>query len=62
MISVVSSVLSSWGALSERHLLLLAGVAGLGATVFWRVAVKKPPRVLRRSGYRERVTPRAFPD
>jgi hypothetical protein len=36
-------------ALSRRHLLLLACVAGLGATVFWRVAVNKPPRALRRS-------------
>ena len=60
MISVVSPVLSSWGALSGRHLLLLAGVAGLGATVFWLVAVKKPSRVLRRSGYRERATPSRF--
>ena len=48
MIPGVSSVLSSWRALSGRHLLLLAR---LGATVFWRVAVNKPPRVLRRSGY-----------
>ena len=57
MIPGVSSVLSSSSALSGRHLLLLASVAGLGATVFWRVAVNKPVRVLRRSGYRERATP-----
>jgi hypothetical protein len=49
MIPGVSSVPSSWSALSRRHLLLLASVAGLGATVFWRVAVNKPPRALRRS-------------
>jgi len=60
MIPGVGSVLSSWGALSGRHLLLLASLAGLGATVFWRVAVSKPPRVLRRSGYRERATPSRF--
>ena len=39
MIPDVSSLLSSWSALSGRHLLLLASAAGLGATVFWRVAV-----------------------
>jgi hypothetical protein len=60
MIPGVSSVLSSWGALSGHHLLLLASVTGLGATVFWRVAVYKPPRVLRRSGCGERATPIRF--
>jgi hypothetical protein len=60
MIPGVSSVLSSWSALSGRHLLLLASVAGLGATVFWRVAVDKPPRILRHSGYRERASPNRF--
>jgi hypothetical protein len=60
MIRGVSSVLSSWSALSGRHLLLLASVAGLGATVFWRVAVNKPPRVLHRTGHRERATPSRF--
>jgi hypothetical protein len=60
MIPGVNSALSSWSALSGRHLFFLASVAGLGATVFWRLAVNKPPRVLRRSGYRERATPGRF--
>jgi len=60
MIPGVSSALSSWSALSGHHLLLLASVAGSGAPVFWRVAVNKPVRVLRRSGYRERATPSRF--
>jgi len=58
MIPGVSSVLSSWSTLSGRHLSLLASVAG--ATVFWRVAVNKPLRVLHRTGHREHATPSRF--
>jgi hypothetical protein len=49
MIPSVVSILSSWGALSGHHLLLLASVASLGAAVFWQIAVNKPPRILPRS-------------
>ena len=58
MIPSVISILSSWGALSGHHLLLLAGVASFGAAVFWQITVSKPARVLPRSCCREQAAPR----